>query len=137
MRSKLFLLAAIFAMSATALSQSAKPDTLYFCREYKDGKEVGLASEFELKQKDGSITVMLRTAGPVRESHATIRTEKTGENKQPVKTSAVFDIQPEWDYIFFDGIKFSEEGIYKVTLNRENGDEVVSNFVKIKIAKEK
>jgi hypothetical protein len=61
----ILLFGAVVISSNSVFAQGLRNDTLYFCEEYKDGKEIGNANEFYLPEKGGTITVMLRTKKPV------------------------------------------------------------------------
>lgn len=125
--SKAVFIAAMFLISSAAYSQGR--DTLYFCREYKGGKEIGLTNTFAIGPGGDSITVMVRTKGPINEKHVSIAVDRAASGEFERLGTHKFDVEPIWDYIFFAGINFTVEGFYTVRLLREDGSEIVSGSV--------
>lgn len=111
--------------------KSQDGNLLYFCEEYKAGREVGVAKEFTLRQGSAYITVMLRTVKNVDVNKIDIKVEKIMEYGVKEISNERFDVEPGWDYIFFDKIHFPSEGNYKVSALRTDSTEIASNYVKI------
>jgi hypothetical protein len=121
----------LLAVSVNAFCQNILNDTIYFCREYKNGREVGLSDLFAISSKGESITVMLRTKVPVKESSLRIKIEKIMPDTSILISNNKFDVQPDWDYIFFSNIRFPYEGFYRAGILRADGSEIASNTVTI------
>ncbi len=119
----------LFSLAANVSGQNLTGDTIYFCREYKNGTEVGLTNTFGIGPGGDSITVMVRTKGPIKEKRVSIVVEKVESDGFVTSGTHKFDVEPKWNYIFFAGINFPSEGYYKVRLLREDGSEVASNYV--------
>ena len=119
----------LLVISANIFCQAAKPDTIYFCREYKNGDEVGLSNTFGIAPGGDSITVMVKTNGPIKQSHVKVIVERYESGNYILAGTHKFDIDPSWDYIFFAGINFWKEGYYKVNLLKEDGSVIISNYV--------
>ncbi len=132
-RSLLFilLLGAIAVNLNSAYAQGLRNDTLYFCEEYKDSKEIGNSSEFYLPEKGGTITVMLRTKKPVGVAEIFLLKEKDVAGIKDKISSEPFDVQASWDYIFFADIFFPEPGKYKVSAVKKNGDPIASGYLRM------
>ena len=121
----------LFIIASRLYSQDINNDTVYFCRQYKFDHEVGVSDLFSISKKGDSITVMLRTKGSIRESHIRIKVEKVLPDTMFLISTKKYDVEPHWDYIFFDGTKFTEEGLYHVSILRDDGTEIAGNFVTI------
>lgn len=132
---KLSLLILLFGVvvisSNSVFAQGQRNDTLYFCEEYKDSKEIGNSSEFYLPEKGGTITVMLRTKKPVGVVSISILIERDIAGIRSKVSSEPFDVQASWDYIFFADIFFPEPGKYKVSAVKKNGDAIASGYVRM------
>ncbi len=118
----------LLTVSVNIFSQSVKPDTVYFCREYK-GKEIGNSKSFAIGLKEESITVMLRAKDPVKDSSLSVKVEKVMPGSTKLISNEKFDVQPSWDYIFFADIKFDSDGLYRVSVVRPDGTEIADNTV--------
>jgi hypothetical protein len=132
---KAVFIAAIFLIASVVYSQGR--DTLYFCRQYSKGEEIGLSNTFAIPPGGDSITVMVKTNGPVNEKHVSIAVDKSQSGAFTRIGTHKFDIEPGWDYIFFDGINFWSEGFYTVRLLREDGTEIANNTVTMVLLNEK
>jgi len=108
---------------------------LYFCEEYTDGKEVGVSDAFTISSGGGYFTCMidLRPTGKkIGVGKLDLRiTKLTGDGEKIIDTKN-FDVQPDWDYIFFDKFyTFHSDGRYKITAMKPDGTPVASGEVKI------
>lgn len=132
-RSLLFilLLGAVVISSSSVFAQGLRNDTLYFCEEYKESKEIGNADEFYLPEKGGTITVMLRTKKPVGVAEIFLLIEKDVAGIKDKISNEPFDVQAGWDYIFFADIFFPEPGKYKVSAVKKNGDPIASGYLRM------
>ena len=129
MKVKIILLCTLLIVCSEAFAQGTQNDTLYFCRSYENGTELGLSDLFAMGSGVEMITVMVKTNGPIKELHVAVKVEKVFADSMQVIATQKFDVERNWDYIFFADIKFPSEGLYHVSLLRENGEEIVSNFV--------
>jgi len=127
----ILLFGAVVISSNSVSAQGLRNDTLYFCEEYKDSKEIGNADEFYLPEKGGTITVMLRTKKPVGVAEIFILIEKDVAGIRDKISSEPFDVEANWDYIFFADIFFPEPGKYKVSAVKKNGDIIASGYVRM------
>lgn len=129
MKIKYYFIIYFLIVSANLFCQSAKPDTLYFCREYKNGEEIGLSNTFGIGPGGDSITVMIKTNGPIKQSHVSISVDRSESGEYVHIGTHKFDVEQDWDYIFFAGINFWKEGYYKVSLLKEDGSVITYNYV--------
>jgi hypothetical protein len=127
----ILLLGVVFINVNSANAQGLRNDTLYFCEEYKDSKEIGNADEFYLPEKGGTITVMLRTKKPVGVAEIFLQIEKDVAGMRENISKEPFDVQASWDYIFFADIFFPEPGKYRVMAVKKNGDMIASGYVRM------
>jgi len=107
---------------------------LYFCEEYTDGKEVGVSDEFIIGKNGGYFTCMINMKGTgktIGVGKLELRITKLGGSEKIIATEK-FDVQPDWDYIFFDKFHtFYSAGDYKVTALKPDGTPVATGEVKI------
>lgn len=119
-------------------SFSQQEPLLYFCEDYKDGKEINVATQFTT----GWLTVMvdLRPAEETfKVSKVNIliyRAEYDADNKlKPEFIDKIpFNVQPDWDYVFFkntDKLKFSSAGYYIVACQTEDEETIAYGVVEI------
>lgn len=118
----------------TTTSSDAK---LYFCEEYTDDKEIGKSDVFIIGPKGGYFTCMIDLRGTGKKigvGKLELRISKlTGDGEKIIETEK-FDVQPDWDYIFFDKFHtFYSSGEYKVTAMKPDGTPVASGKVTIKM----
>ncbi|MBE2228619.1 MAG: hypothetical protein IAE93_14785 [Ignavibacteria bacterium] len=125
------VLFAIVISTGSVNAQSLKNDSLYFCEEYKDSKEIGNSTEFYLPEKGGTITVMLRTAKAIGVVSVSLLVEKDVAGMREKISAEPFDIEAHWDYIFFADVFFPEPGKYKVSAVKKNGDVIASGYVRM------
>ncbi len=125
------VLFAIVISTGSIYAQSLKNDSLYFCEEYKDSKEIGNSTEFYLPEKGGTITVMLRTAKAIGVVSVSLLVEKDVAGMREKISAEPFDIEAHWDYIFFADVFFPEPGKYKVSAVKKNGDVIASGYVRM------
>lgn len=115
----------------TSGSQDA---SLYFCEEYTGGKEIGKSDEFIIGKNGGYFTCMIDLRGTGKKigvGKLELRITKLGGSEKIIATEK-FDVQPDWDYIFFDKFHtFYSAGDYKVTALKPDGTPVASGEVKI------
>ncbi len=119
----------LFSLAANVSGQDLTNDMIYFCREYKDGKEVGVTNTFGTGPGGDSITVMARTKGPIKEKKVSVVVDKYESGEYVHAGTHKFDIESGWDYIFFAGINFWSDGYFRVSLLREDGSVIAYNFV--------
>jgi hypothetical protein len=109
---------------------------LYFCEEYKNGEEVGKSDVFIIGSGGGYFTCMINLKGTgktIGVGKLELRISKLGSSEKIVATEK-FDVQPDWDYIFFDKFHtFYSAGDYKVTALKPDGTPVASGEVTIKM----
>ncbi|HJY62780.1 MAG TPA: hypothetical protein VJ455_01385 [Ignavibacteria bacterium] len=107
--------------------------TLYFCEEYKGGEDIGKSDVFLIGSGGGYFTCMidLRPTGrTIDAKKVELRILKEGTTSYQTEK---FDVQPDWDYIFFDKFHtFYSPGVYKVTALTPDGEKVASGEVTIK-----
>lgn len=107
---------------------------VYFCEEYTGGKEVGVSDEFVIGRNGGYFTCMIdlrNTGKKIGVGKLELRITKLGESEKIVATEK-FDVQPDWDYIFFDKFHtFYSPGDYKITVLKPDGTPVGTGEVKI------
>ncbi|MEO8512796.1 MAG: hypothetical protein ABI543_04510, partial [Ignavibacteria bacterium] len=107
---------------------------LYFCEEYTGGKEIGKSDEFIIGKNGGYFTCMIDLRGTGKKigvGKLELRITKLGGSEKILATEK-FDVQPDWDYIFFDKFHtFYAAGDYKVTALKPDGTPVATGEVKI------
>ena len=107
---------------------------LYFVEEYTGGKEIGRSDEFIIGKNGGYFTCMIDMRGTGKKigvGKLELRITKLGNSEKIIATEK-FDVQPDWDYIFFDKFHtFYSAGDYKVTALKPDGTPVASGEVKI------
>jgi hypothetical protein len=133
----LLIVLLFFSIFSNLYAQSSSAQ-LYFCEQYKDGKEIGVGTTFT----SGWITVML----DLRPINMKINTDKVfikitkvadkyGYYPDEINIDRIpFEVSPEWDYISFENqeqLKFKEPGIYRVFCIYENETVISSAFIKI------
>jgi hypothetical protein len=132
MNIKKIVFIALFVIAGTSFSQK-----LYFCEEYKDAKEIGVSSTFLITSSGGYFTCML----DLRDIGKTVETEKINlviidrsyGGYKKIATEP-FDVQAEWDYIYFDKFyTFYKEGYYTVTAETPEGRKIASGSVTVKM----
>jgi hypothetical protein len=110
---------------------------LYFCEEYKDGKEIGKSSVFTIGPNGGYMTCMIdlrNTGKTVGTSSVKLRIAEITGSGDDVLASPPFDVQSDWDYIFFDKFyTFTYAGKFRVTALRSDGTKIASGIVKIEM----
>lgn len=113
-------------------SSSISGGKLYFCEEYRNGKEIGVSDVFTIPSGGGYLTVMIKLDDPIGVGKVDLRiSKKTGGSEKIVETIP-FDVQPDWDYIHFDEITFHSAGKHRVTLLKPDGSPIASGDVNIK-----
>ena len=111
---------------------TASGGKLYFCEEYRNGKEVGVSDVFTIPSGGGYLTVMIKLDEPIGVGKVDLRiSKKTGGSEKIIETIP-FDVQPDWDYIHFDEITFHSAGKHRVTLLKPDGTPIASGDVTIK-----
>jgi hypothetical protein len=112
-------------------SHSEGKDSLYFCEDYKDGKEIGVSKVFNIPAGGGKLTVMIRLGSQIGVSSVNLEIYKiTGGDEELVETDP-WDVDKDWDYIYFSYVTFKKPGNYRVACTHKNGLEIVSGFIKI------
>lgn len=109
---------------------------LYFCEEYTGGKEIGVSDEFIIGPNGGYFTCMINMKGTGKKigvGKVELRISKiTDGGSEKIMDTEKFDVQPDWDYIYFDKFHtFYSAGTYKVTAMKPDGSPIASNTVKI------
>jgi len=116
----------------TEKESTASGGKLYFCEEYRNGKEIGVSDVFTIPSGGGYLTVMIKLDEPIGVGKVDLRiSKKTGGSEKIVETIP-FDVQPDWDYIHFDEITFHSAGQHRVTLLKPDGTPIASGDVTIK-----
>ena len=116
----------------TENESTASGGKLYFCEEYRNGKEVGVSDVFTIPSGGGYLTVMIKLNEPIGVGKVDLRiSKKTGGSEKIIETIP-FDVQPDWDYIHFDEITFHSAGKHRVTLLKPDGTPIASGDVTIK-----
>ena len=109
---------------------------LYFVEEYRDGEEIGKSDVFTINPSGGYLTVMidLRSTGKkINVGKLDLRISKKTDDGEKIIDTKNFDVQPDWDYIFFDKFyTFRADGKYKVTALKPDGTPVASGELTIK-----
>ncbi len=110
---------------------------LYFCEQYKDGQEIGKSDVFTIGSNGGYMTCMIdlrgtgQTIGVSSVNLIIYRMTADGDSYMDTKP---FDVQPDWDYIFFDQFyTFYSAGKYKVVCETKDGSSVATGRVTIKM----
>lgn len=115
-------------------SSSGGDVKVYFVEEYTGGKEIGKSDEFIIGKNGGYFTCMIDMRGTGKKigvGKLELRITKLGGSEKIVATEK-FDVQPDWDYIFFDKFHtFYSAGDYKVTVLKPDGTPVGDGEVKI------
>lgn len=108
---------------------------LYFCEEYTGGKEIGKSDEFIIGKNGGYFTCMIDMRGTGKKigvGKLELRITKLWKQRKNYCYRGKFDVQPDWDYIFFDKFHtFYSAGDYKVTALKPDGTPVATGEVKI------
>lgn len=108
---------------------------LYFCEEYRGGKEIGVSDLFTIPSGGGYLTVMIdmRPSGQtIGVGKVDLRITRLAGGSEKIVETIPFDVQPDWDYIHFDEITFKQAGTHKVTLMKKDGTPICSGEVDIK-----
>lgn len=108
---------------------------LYFCEDYKNGKEIGVSERFTT----GWLTVMVRTEKPIGVGKVELRLTKIKNSEgekisEKIIDTVPFDIQSDWTYTYFQDksrLKFSSPGTYKVTMQKVDGTPICSGEVEV------
>ncbi len=115
-------------------SSSGGDAKVYFVEEYSGGKEIGKSDEFIIGKNGGYFTCMIDLRGTGKKigvGKLELRITKLGSSEKILATEK-FDVQPDWDYIFFDKFHtFYSAGDYKVTVLKPDGTPVGAGEVKI------
>jgi hypothetical protein len=115
-------------------SSSGGDVKVYFVEEYTGGKEIGKSDEFIIGPNGGYFTCMIDMRGTGKKigvGKLELRITKLGGSEKIIATEK-FDVQPDWDYIFFDKFHtFYSAGDYKVTVLKPDGTPVGVGEVKI------
>ena len=129
---KLIFLIPVLLIAANLYSQK-----LYFCEEYRNGDEIGVSDVFIIGSNGGYFTCMV----DLRNVYETINTRKVSLEIYRVTSyddvylsTETFDVQPGWDYIFFDKFyTFYTAGKYRIKAYRSDGSYVAAGNVTIKM----
>jgi ABC-type Zn2+ transport system substrate-binding protein/surface adhesin len=109
---------------------------LYFVEEYKDGKEVGKSDVFTIGPNGGYMTCMIdlkSTGKKIGVGKLDLRITKITDDGEKIIDTKPFDVQPDWDYIFFDQFyTFKSDGKFKITALKPDGTPVATGSVTIK-----
>ncbi|RPI15474.1 MAG: hypothetical protein EHM58_14030 [Ignavibacteriae bacterium] len=104
---------------------------LYFCQEYRNGEEIGVSDVFTMDRGGGYLTVMFKSNYAIGERKVEITVTKIDGRYEELIDTMPFDVNPDWDYIFFDDIGFDRAGYYKVSLYKMNGSVIATGYVEI------
>jgi hypothetical protein len=109
---------------------------LYFVEEYKDGEEIGKSDVFTINPSGGYLTVMIdlkATGKKIGVGKLDLRISKKTDDGEKIVDTKTFDVQPDWDYIFFDKFyTFRSDGKYKVIALKPDGTPVAAGELTIK-----
>ena len=109
---------------------------LYFVEEYRDGEEIGKSDVFTIEPSGGYLTVMINlknTGKKIGVGKLDLRISKKTDDGEKIMDTKTFDVQPDWDYIFFDKFyTFHADGKYKVTALKPDGTPVAAGELTIK-----
>jgi hypothetical protein len=112
--------------------ESSAGGSLYFCEEYKDGKEIGVSEVFTIPRGGGYLTVMIKLDKPIGVGKVDLRISKKTNGSEKIVETIPFDVQPDWDYIHFDEITFKSAGMHRVVLMKSDGSPIATGDVEIK-----
>ena len=127
----------IFLIPALLIAVNVYSQRLYFCEEYRNSEEIGVSDVFIIGSNGGYFTCML----DLRKSYETINTRKVSLDIYRITSyddiyisTEKFDVQPDWDYIFFDKFyTFYTAGKYRVKAYRSDGSYIAAGSVTIKM----
>lgn len=121
----------------TKTSDNGSEASLYFCEEYTNGKEVNKSDVFTIGKNGGYFTCMINLRGTGKKigvGKLDLRITKKTSDGEKIVTTENFDVQPDWDYIYFDKFHtFYDAGRYKVTAMKPDGTPVASGEVTIEM----
>ncbi|MCB0722302.1 MAG: hypothetical protein KDC42_08355 [Ignavibacteriae bacterium] len=133
---KIFFILGIFLYIFATDVHSQQKQLLYFCETYDEanGREVGVSDIFEIPPTGGYLTVMVNLAPigtVIGTTDVDLKIYKVENGELRYISTEPFNVETDWDYIFFSEITFYEEGIYKVELDKGDGTYVCSGYVEI------
>lgn len=109
---------------------------VYFVEQYKNGEEIGKSDVFLIGPNGGYFTCMIDLRGTGQKigvGKLELRISKTSGDGEKIMDTEKFDVQPDWDYIFFDKFHtFYSSGDYKITVLKPDGTPVGTGEVTIK-----
>jgi hypothetical protein len=103
---------------------------MYFCESYETGKgEINSADRFTR----GSLTVIVNLAKEISFNKVNIQIDLYDKStgKFEYFRSEEYDVDPAWDYIHFDNVRFNKKGIFRVFLLSPQGETITSALVEI------
>jgi hypothetical protein len=110
---------------------------LYFCEEYTGGQEIGKSDVFIIGPNGGYFTCMIDLRGTGKKigvGKLELRITKLTGGSEKIMATEKFDVQPDWDYIYFDKFHtFYSAGDYKITAMKPDGTPVATGEVTIKM----
>ncbi|MBS1493847.1 MAG: hypothetical protein JST55_10060 [Bacteroidetes bacterium] len=120
---------------STTEKEETAGSKLYFCEDYKNGKEIGVSDRFTT----GWLTVMVRTDKPLGVGKVELRMTKIKDAdgdkiSEKIIDTVPFDVQANWDYTYFQDkkrLKFTSPGTYKVTMQKIDGTPICSGEVEV------
>lgn len=126
---------AIAAFLSICSNSFAQNGSLYFCEDYKNGKEIGVSDRFTT----GWLTVMVRSDRPLGVGKVELRLTKIADAKGKSITPKImdtipFDVEADWDYTYFqdkERLLFNTPGTYRVTLQKVDGTPICSGIVEV------
>ena len=139
MKKYFYVLSILFLSLIGYVSDScAQNKELYFCEEYRNGKEIGVSNVFTT----GWLTVMVdlrisnRTfeTGKIDLRISRIKDENDNIITEKIIDTVPFEVQPDWDYTYFvdkDDLKFTAPGTYRVICQKSDGTPITEGQVKI------
>ncbi|CAF3772397.1 unnamed protein product [Rotaria sp. Silwood1] len=121
--------------TTSSKDESSDGSKLYFCEDYKNGKEIGVSDRFST----GWLTVMVKTDKPLGVGKVELRMTKVKDSSgnkisEKIVDTVPFDVQADWDYTYFQDksrLKFSSPGTYKVTMQKVDGTPICSGEVEV------
>ena len=107
---------------------------LYFAKSYTS-QELTRAEKFSLQDNPYGISIIVDMRwcdSAIGLSKTELRIARVDDMLQEtLTTSDIADIKPDWRFIHFDEITFPQTGLYKASLLRPDGTELIFGFVTI------
>ena len=112
-------------------SINLKSQELYFCREYKNDKEIGRSTLFTFPSTGGTLSIVYKNEEAIKLKKVTLKVMRIDCGKYEFVSKQDFEVDSESAYLHFDDVRFEKDGIYRVSLMKPNNDIIVSGLVEI------